>query len=979
MPVTRIITKISDLIFLTYELLVSNRRLIIPTMIGLIIALSVVSQSGVLVESYREQIFVETVFKTNPYNAYEGHVEISDYTDSREGGVSKFTSFNTYNDYLNQSIFQVDYQNYVEETLWCSDPNIGYWRVEKEPYEEIWEENERVIVSSSQEFYDKLNESMNALGIGRIPVNNSEIVLIRPNPLSTPWYWDEFIRNLTIGLKINFTTPGYYIEGDRINKTVTIVGILEYDDIGILIKDSLDSVLTPQTNISILLQKYYGNLWGNAFLTTPDLLLEILTELTTGNVNAEIHGEIKGKIFLKISQFNAFNYKTEYQKLQQLVQSIEQIFRSAGFYPYVRSSIMNAIRDFDSLIFALILILTFVSLPVLVIALYLVIYSFGLIRRQKQEQIGIIKTRGGSWTQILAILLGEMLISTFFAILVGIVVSYFFGDLVMRSTDYLQFLGSPVRVVLTRSLFETLLIWGLIFALLLNFRRIIQMSRQDITETLEPTEKRDPLWKRYYLDIAIFIIGTAVWISVMAIQRGMLSGGIDYNPFLYLVLMILQILFLPAPFLMFFGTIMVISRFFPFLMRKLSDIAWRVEGGVNSFAIRNIVRHKQAANRAVLLITLALSFSILSSSLIFSLDETEKMKKFYSEGADISLEQGNRLNKTIYTLLKENITQLSSISGIYLADHSQYGYLDLWYRFLFVDPTTYANVAFNLPIFKLSDSLSSLMNKISDNQSVVLFEGNLKKHIPRTSIGNNFSLLMGNDTKQEQVTFKIAGTFKYWPQLYPEYYYDFSRYYWIIGSLGLFEKLNQTNYLNNILGKYQAKLNSINNVEEAVEKITNVTKLTPYAPALEYKEYHDSFTRIFTLSILNSDLIICVAVSVVGIIMFAFFTYVERGKEIGVERALGMTKIQTAQSFLVEGILILGFGTIIGVMTGIYFVAMFLQAIQFGQDVPPQIISYPTTLLIQMLVGILLIAGIGTLIPSIMASRKDISRILKVE
>jgi len=113
--------------------------------------------------------------------------------------------------------------------------------------------------------------------------------------------------------------------------------------------------------------------------------------------------------------------------------------------------------------------------------------------------------------------------------------------------------------------------------------------------------------------------------------------------------------------------------------------------------------------------------------------------------------------------------------------------------------------------------------------------------------------------------------------------------------------------------------------------------------------------------------------------MFAFFTYIERGKEIGVERALGMTKIQTAQSFLVEGLLILGFGTVIGVITGIYFVAMFLQAIQFGEYVPPQIISYPTTLLIQLLIGISIIAGIGTLIPSIMASRKDISKILKVE
>ena len=113
--------------------------------------------------------------------------------------------------------------------------------------------------------------------------------------------------------------------------------------------------------------------------------------------------------------------------------------------------------------------------------------------------------------------------------------------------------------------------------------------------------------------------------------------------------------------------------------------------------------------------------------------------------------------------------------------------------------------------------------------------------------------------------------------------------------------------------------------------------------------------------------------------MFAFFIYIERGKEIGVERALGMTQFQTAQSFLVEAIVILVFGTVIGFITGAYFVSMFLQLIQLGQTIPPVVVTYPTTLLSQMVGGILIAAGIGTVIPAYLASRKDISRILKVE
>ncbi|MFX0212071.1 MAG: hypothetical protein ACFFDT_39225 [Candidatus Hodarchaeota archaeon] len=77
------ITKISNLIFLTYELLVGNRRLTLPTMIGLIFALTVISHTVVLVDSYRQEIFEETVFNSNyEYSIDKGDIEIDIYLRS---------------------------------------------------------------------------------------------------------------------------------------------------------------------------------------------------------------------------------------------------------------------------------------------------------------------------------------------------------------------------------------------------------------------------------------------------------------------------------------------------------------------------------------------------------------------------------------------------------------------------------------------------------------------------------------------------------------------------------------------------------------------------------------------------------------------------------------------------------------------------------------------------------------------------------
>jgi ABC-type antimicrobial peptide transport system permease subunit len=272
------------------------------------------------------------------------------------------------------------------------------------------------------------------------------------------------------------------------------------------------------------------------------------------------------------------------------------------------------------------------------------------------------------------------------------------------------------------------------------------------------------------------------------------------------------------------------------------------------------------------------------------------------------------------------------------------------------------------------------MGKIADNESIVLYKGNMEAEVTKPKIGDTIDFAFQSINYTDTIALEIGGTFKFWPTLYPWGWDEYSRNYWFVGSLGLFENLNASGYtIESIESNYLVKTTSTNHIEDIYLEIQNKTDANVYSPALEYQDYKESFGRFFTLSILNSDLIVCAAISIVGVIMFAFFTYVERGKEIGVERALGMTQFQTAQSFLVEALTILSFGTVIGFLTGAYFVTMFLQIMQFGESIPPITVKYPCTLLGQLIIAILLAAGIGTIAPAILASRKDISRILKVE
>ncbi|MHA2347828.1 MAG: FtsX-like permease family protein, partial [Candidatus Hodarchaeales archaeon] len=636
--------RILDPFILTYELVINNRRIIFPTIVGLIIALTVISQSAVLVDSYRQEIFEELIFGNQ--NPYSGDIQISagpsrnwlpSQTESTD--IATFlTDFSIFTGILNETLTLYDCSDIIRESIWYSSEDLAFWT---QNYEDWDIENIRVFSSNSLNFYSELSSIVE----GRMPTNSNEILLIRPE--GTPLYewqfeWEEGFENLTLNNTVNFHLPqdlNYPPENATyVSTNITIVGVVTYPreeemyyfDYG----SSYSSNYPLENTTSGILRKYLrGGSLGNEYilLTKPTLLKALLNGLSIGDNEIYWGGRVSGKIFLDHAGIDAYNIDQESIKLRKFIQGLGTKFFDYNYDVNIWSRILDVMLQYQAQIFGLTVILLLVSFPVICIALYLVVYSFGLIRRQKQAQIGILKTRGGSWIQILVVLLGEMVISTIFAVLIGFTMSIFFADLIMRSRDYLSFLGTPVPVVATINLLQTLFAWGLFLALILNFGRIWRMSRQQITETIIPVEKRPPLWKRYYLDVVMFLVGTATWIIMLNVTRAPMDD--DFGAAYWMLMNIIALLGIPAPFMMFFGSIMVIARFFPYIMKVLSDFLWRVEGGVNAFAIRNVVRHKQAANRAVLLITLALAFSILSSSLIFSLDETRRINLYYESGA----------------------------------------------------------------------------------------------------------------------------------------------------------------------------------------------------------------------------------------------------------------------------------------------------------------------------------------------------------
>lgn len=928
---------------------------------GLVISITIISTSSMLVESYRFEFVQELLF--SDWNEVEGDIQIELYPNPSSGEISWIKDYAYYEQLIANSFGDLGYQNYFEKQFWFTEIDLGIL-----PSEENSEINYYLthLKAMKEQIYTKIEPYLNPGG--RLPVNPSEVILIS----------NESVFNYELGHQITLVSRIGGFGADPTN--VTIVGMIEYPKIESFVQEYLSKDEDP---FSFTYTKERGESVSNCFiLAYPQHLISIMEQLK-GNRDFLSITKIFGKIYLDHWNIDIFNCNYEINRLNAILHElIDNTFAEELNYADIleNSNIYMLISTLEPLIERMQLLqilLLLIDLPVIAIALYLVSYSFSLIKRQKRETIGIIKTRGGSWQQILLFLLGEAIVTIGLASVGGMVIGYILTSFLLRSADFLDFTGAEIVVIVSPTLILILIIFALFITFSSNFSTIIYYTRMTILESINPIEKRPPIWKRYYLDIISTILGLLGYLIISSLSSVITAA--ELSDLIFLVFLFLGV---PTPFLLFFGSILLITRIFPIIINQLALILWKIRGRLLSFSLRNVVRHKQSATHVVILITLAISYTIIAASLAFSIDETKRVQYLYDTGADMSINI-NYLNETVIDFLQNNVSGIVSISQT-ITGYTPSAHGLHQYSMFFVDPETYAETAFfKEGLFGLSSSLPTLMKKLADNKSILLFKGNLDD-LPNVKLNDQFCFHLYNKTlfakgEEALLNYTVIGSFKYWPQQQYDIQGAPADSIFAVGSLGMFFSLNRYEYLAVSDARYLIDLEPNCDVKKVKDIVFGYVVQSIDTGLLDYQEYLGSIDRRFELSVLNSALLVCIAVSIAGVFMFALFTYIERSKEIGVERALGMTKMQTGISFIIEALSILFFGIVIGLVTGLANTSFFLIVTQLGSIRTPIAVVYPLDFIFRFLALIIVIALVGNLILTYQTTRKDISRVLKVE
>ncbi|MFX0094709.1 MAG: ABC transporter permease, partial [Candidatus Hodarchaeota archaeon] len=469
---------------------------------------------------------------------------------------------------------------------------------------------------------------------------------------------------------------------------------------------------------------------------------------------------------------------------------------------------------------------------------------------------------------------------------------------------------------------------------------------------------------------------------------------------------------IPSPILITVGGAMLITRILPFLLQLFSRWTWKLEGGIIAFSFRNVLQRTTQATRAALLVSVVLAFSVAFITIPYNLDANTLDSYYYQQlGSDMIISSPTlTLNETFFDYLQDfmGVNSVSPIAGTTV--RSPKGHM---IKILGVDISTYAQTAFFRDDFLKQDFLSSLgrldlagifrslvsgeissnspdlktlLSSLQSNISVLVQETNI--NVRNLNIGDQLQFDVEglfNETSQEFDTFhfdlEIVGSFKYWP-LFVDHTIDpteTNQDLFIILDLPALLNYVNAGMISLTEFKYLIRVNPGVSTAHIKEQIVNETGLNVLCIEEFQEAYSSSPQRNVLLTAINGSILILMTVTLFTILMFGFSQLMERNKEIGVERALGMSIRQTFLVFSTENMILTLFGTIVGLILGILIGQAFLIATLGIPTAPLPIISYPWELLFGVSLLVIIVGLISGQIPAFVATRVRISYILRGE
>ncbi len=620
------------------------------------------------------------------------------------------------------------------------------------------------------------------------------------------------------------------------------------------------------------------------------------------------------------------------------------------------------------------------SVPIVGLILAFIGLVVGLAVGRQRGEIAMLRSRGATAFQVLGIALLEGLLIGALALAFGAPLGEAIARVIGNARSFLDFsLRSDLRVAVTpASLRYGLAAIGLaliaqVIPTIGAARHTIVTYRQDRARSLKP-----PWWQRAWLDVML-LVPAAYGLYVLRRQgsialpgaRGTPVADPFQNPLLFLV-----------PALGIFALTLFILRILPVIVSVIAWIASHFRGGVGVLlAARHLARTPGFYAAPVVLLVLTLSLSAFTASLAQTLDRHLYDQTYYQVGADMHLVETGEdtqadermaaaFGASVATSDEEEgarwlflpVSEHLKVPGVRAAArvgrfnaYSQLGGSTQEGLFLGIDRLDFPQVAFWRRDFA-AQPLGALMNALALEPNGVLVPsgfGGLR-------LGDSFRLMVNTFGQRNQLDVKVVGFFDLFPTWYQE-----EDGVLFVGNLDyLFEQAGGE-FPYDVWLKTDAHVDYEQIAKGVGDLGLNVVAW--YAPLPKVAEEQQRPERQGLFGLLSVGFMAAALLTVLGFLLYAFFSFRRRFIELGILRAIGLSSWQMTTFLAWELAFLILTGAIAGAGLGIWMSHLFIPYLQVGTGVaartPPYVvqIAWPAILRICALFGFLFVAALGGL------------------
>ncbi len=617
------------------------------------------------------------------------------------------------------------------------------------------------------------------------------------------------------------------------------------------------------------------------------------------------------------------------------------------------------------------LVFLILSIPSFILTVLLVSFSMTLINEQRNKYVHLLQYRGLSSNFIALTLVLESVFVTILASIIGIIISLPFYSWITSSVRFLTFNPNAnlIDPLLTPSTGILIFIIGVSLCLCTQIKPLFHLVRStgEVNDfnIIKQRKRRFGIFRGNF-DLFLLLLGLLgliliSWIFEVVGYEIIFGSASDLFPILFSLLVL-------SPLFLLIGVILVFNRFIPLIIHFMKDFFWKNNWKKLAFATRNLMKNLQLMKNTTRIIAVAISFLMILSVLPTSLIQFDSDNIYYQAGSDLVIDCYNIAEQELYLEL-EKIPNLHVSRVLFQSDYYEESQQRI--SFLGIEPD-FQNVA-HWKNYYDDSSLNELVAALFDPETSfpVLIDASCAK---KEGLKVNDSYFV------EGKELTVVGISSYWPGFFSRE----AKSHFLITSFSFFQNLTGTFKGSEIWCKIKPTANQSVITEQAwnvsrslgieqeqfkvtAEKITLTDENNPH--------------NVFIWTVINLNFLTSLMVIFLIIILFCVIKLTSQLSNIGLSRALGMKYRQVFMIMFIEPLLLFIISGLPGAILGLTFFYSFSRLINslLFSRVPPFLLLINFPLIFLLFCSIFLVTAVSGLITSFLATRVNISKVMKVE